>query len=75
MTLIPNLLVAGALTVLLGSFLVIWSAGLVRRRFAGQILIAVSIALVLIGRGFIPTLMGIMAGVAALRIDHPPNWL
>ena len=71
MTLLPNLLLAGILTVLLGLLIMLWSATFVQRRNGGGLLILLSVILLLVGGGFFPPLIGIVGGVAGTRINKP----
>jgi hypothetical protein len=71
MTLLPNLLVAGILTVILGLLIMVWSAAFVQRRNGGGLLILLSVVLLLVGGGFFPPLIGIVGGVAGIKITKP----
>jgi hypothetical protein len=75
MTLIPNLLISGVLTILMSLAVVVWAAVFVGRRRGGVILILLSLLMLLVGGGFAPPLIGIIAGVAGLGIHaRAPNW-
>jgi hypothetical protein len=71
MTVIPNLLVAGILTVVLSVLIIIWSAAFVQRKHGGLVLILLSIASLLSGGGFFPPLIGIIGGAAGTQINKP----
>lgn len=71
MTIIPNLLVTGILASLFSLIFIVWATMLVQRKNGGLILILISIAMLLVGAGFGPPLMGIIVGVAATRINAP----
>jgi hypothetical protein len=71
MTLLPNLLMAGILTVLMGLVLMVWSAAFIHRRNAGSLLILLSVILLLVGGGFFPPLIGIAGGIAGTFINKP----
>ena len=71
MTLLPNLLVTGILTVLLGLLIMLWSAAFVQRKNGGGILILQSVLQLLLGGGFFPPLIGILGGVAGTQINKP----
>ena len=72
MTIIPNLLVSGILTVFVSLAFVVWATMLVHRiRHGGLVLIGISILMLLVGGGFGPPLLGIILGVAATRINSP----
>jgi hypothetical protein len=69
MTIIPNFLITGILTIIVSLALVVWSAAFVQRKHGGLILILLSIAMLLVGGGFAPPVIGVLAGVAGLGID------
>ena len=71
MTIFPNFLVTGILAVLLGFLVMLWSLLFVQRKYGGQGLILLSLLLLLFGGGFFPPLIGIVAGIAGLRINKP----
>lgn len=64
MTLVPSLLLSGALAVLLGLCIVICSLTLAHRRRNGLVLIPLALSLLAVGGGFVPCFVGIVAGVA-----------
>lgn len=72
MTLVPNLLVTGLLTILVSLALIIWSAVFVERNHGGLVLLLLAIAMLLVGGGFGPPIIGILAGVAGLGL-HSTN--
>jgi hypothetical protein len=74
MTLVPNLLVTGVLTIIVSLAAIIWSVTFVQRKHGGLILILLSIAMLLVGGGFGPPIIGILAGVAGLGINAPYTW-
>lgn len=75
LTLIPNLLISGVLTILISSVVFVWAAAFVEKRRGGVILILLSLLMLLLGGGFAPPLIGIIAGVAGLGINaRAPNW-
>ena len=71
MTVIPNLLVAGVLTVIVAFGFGAWAVGFVGRRRGGLVLIGLSVLLLLVGGGLAPPLIGVVLGVAASRIGAP----
>ena len=74
MTLIPNLLVSGWLTIVVSVGLTIWVVGFVHRRFGALIFLGLCIVLLLVGGGFGPPLMGVILGAAATRIHRQSAW-
>ncbi len=71
MTILPNLLVAGILTVIIGLLVMVWSVAYIQSKTGGGILILLSIILLLVGGGFFPPLIGLAGGVAGTRINKP----
>lgn len=74
MTILPNFLVTGILAIILGVITMIWSAAFVQRKYGGGVLILLSIALLLLGGGIFPPLIGIIGGVLGTRIHAPLTW-
>jgi hypothetical protein len=74
MTVVPNLLVTGILTILVSLAIVIWSTAFVQRKNGGRILILLSVLMLLVGGGFGPPIIGILAGVAGTGIGRPSTW-
>jgi hypothetical protein len=71
MTVIPNFLLTGILAVVIGLLVLVWSAAFVGRKNRGVVLILLSVALLLFGGGLFPPLIGIVGGVAGLKINKP----
>ena len=71
MTVIPNLLVTGVLAVLVSLALLIWSVLFVHRKYGGWVMITLSIAMLLVGGGIFPPILGILIGAVATRINTP----
>jgi hypothetical protein len=74
MTVVPNLLVTGILTVFVSLVTVVWAAAFMRDRAAGRILLLLSVIMLLVGGGFGPPIIGILAGVAGTGIGRPSPW-
>ena len=71
MTVIPSFLVTGILATVIGLITMIWAAAFVQRKNGGIVLMLLSIALLLVGGGLFPPLIGIIAGVVATKINAP----
>lgn len=69
MTLIPNLLISGVLTILGSLICLIWTTRFIQRKHGGLILILLSIGLLLIGGGFGPPLLGLIIGPTGTKIN------
>lgn len=74
LTIVPNLLVSGILTILFSLTLLVWAIWFVQRKHAGLVLIGLSLILLLVGGGFGPPLLGILVGTTATRICAPLPW-
>ena len=74
MTVVPNLLVTGILTILVSLAIVVWATAFMRDRTAGWILLLLSVTMLLVGGGFGPPIIGILAGVAGTGIGRPSPW-
>jgi hypothetical protein len=74
MTVVPNLLATGILAILSSVAFLIWVTAFISRRHGGLVLIVLSMAMLLVGAGFGPPLIGVVLGVAATRINAPPQW-
>jgi hypothetical protein len=73
LTVLPNLLLGGVLTVIIAAAFGIWSVAFVQRRRGGLVLILLSLGLLLVGGGFAPPHIGLILGVAALRMHSVPR--
>ena len=71
MTVIPSFLVTGILATVIGLITMIWAAAFVQSKNGGIVLILLSIALLLVGGGLFPPVIGIIAGVVATKIKAP----
>lgn len=69
MTIVPNLLVTGLLTIVVSLAILVWAAVFVQRKNGGRILIGLSIVMLLVGGGFGPPIIGILAGAAGTGIN------
>ncbi len=75
MTILPNLLLAGILTILVSIGIIIFSVGFVQKKFASLVLILLSILLLLVGGGYAPPVLGLVTAAGALLIHIPLRWL
>ena len=74
MTIVPNLLITGILTIIVSLTLIVWSVAFVHRKNGGMIQICLSTAMLLVGGGFGPPTIGVLAGVAGLGINSRHIW-
>lgn len=71
MSIIPNLLLTGILSVILGLLILVWSIFFTQRKHGGLDLMLLSVALLLFGGGIFPPLIGLIAGATGTRINKP----
>jgi hypothetical protein len=74
LTLIPNFLISGMLTLLVSSALVVWAAGFSDRKHSGLVMLLLSALMLLVGGGFAPPVVSLLAGVAGTRVKSPLDW-
>ena len=65
MSIIPNFLLTGILTIIVGVLLAVWTAKFISSKHSGLVLVLLSIAMLLVGGGIVPPLFGVAAGVIA----------
>ena len=70
-TKVPNFLVSGILSVILGLAVVVWAGWFLHRRYAAGVLLLLAVALFLVGGGFAPIFMSLLASLVASRIHKP----
>jgi hypothetical protein len=71
LTIIPSFLLSGILAVILGILVIVWAIGFIDRKHGAGILMLLSIALFLVGGGFAPIFMAVIASLTATRINKP----
>jgi len=71
MTVVPNLLITGWLTIVISIIMMVFAAAFIQRKGGGLIQILLSIVMLLTGGGFAPPVVGILAGIAGLGIRSP----
>lgn len=75
MTIIPNLLLTGVLTIIISLILMIWAIGFIQTKHGASGLILLSLLLLLVGGGLAgPLLIGLTVGLAGTRINSQLNW-
>lgn len=71
MTILPNFLITGILTILLSLLVLIWSVAFIQSKQGGLGLILLSIVLLLFGGGIFPPLIGLVGGSVGMQINKP----
>jgi hypothetical protein len=74
-TIVPNLLVSGILTVITSLIFLGWATLFIERPNGGVVLMVLSVVLLLVGGGIGPPLIGLLLGLVATRIHTPVTWL
>lgn len=74
MTLIPNLAVSGIATIVLSVAFFIWVVRFVDRRGSALVMAGLSMAMLLVGGGFGPPLLGLVLTAAAIKVPSPLLW-
>jgi len=72
-TIIPNFLVTGVLAIITSSLVILWSMKYIQRKNGALILLALSVAQMLVGGGWVIDL-GVITSILATRIGKPLNW-
>ena len=75
LTLIPNFLITGIVALVIGLVAAIWAGAFVQRKRGGVTLMLLALLMLLVGGGFIPMFIGLMAGFAGTQINKssPPQ--
>jgi len=71
LTIIPSMLISGILSIIFGALVTIWAYKYVDRKYGAGVLLLLSVALFLVGGGFAPIFLTILAFIAATRIGKP----
>lgn len=71
LTIVPNFLVTGILAVTFGFLVALWALLFIDKKYGAGIFMLLSITLFLVGGGFVPIFMAIIAGLTATRINKP----
>lgn len=71
LTIVPSFLISGILSIILGVLVVIWAYAYIDRKHGAIVFLFLSIALFLVGGGFAPIFLTLLAFIAAIRINKP----
>ena len=74
LTIIPSFLIAGILAMIVGLLIVVWAGAFIDTKFGARVLLLLSIILLLVGGGFGPAFLGIIAGLTATQINKSLSW-
>lgn len=70
MTLIPNFVVTGILTIIMGLSVAAWAGKYIENKMGGLMLILLSVVMLLVGGGIVPPFFGIAAGLIGVLINY-----
>ena len=73
-TVVPSLLFAGILAMTIASLVTIWAALFIHRKYGAWVLLLLAILLFLVGGGFGPPFMALVASLIATQINRPLSW-
>jgi len=71
MTILPNFLFTGIISMVLGLITMVWSTAFVQRKQGGIVLALLCLGLLLFGGGIFPPVIGIAGGLVGTRINAP----
>jgi len=74
LTIIPSFLISGILSVLFGILVTIWAVKFLDWKYGPLFLLTLSTILFLVGGGFAPIFMALIASLTATRIHKPLNF-
>jgi hypothetical protein len=74
LTIIPSFTATGILAIVFGLLVLAWAVVYLDRKHGAGILMLLSTTLWLVGGGFAPIFISILASVTATRINKPLNW-
>lgn len=74
LTIIPNMLVSGILSTAIGFLVAIWAYVYIGKKYGPVVFLILSIVLFLVGGGFAPVFLTILAFIAATRINRPQKF-
>jgi hypothetical protein len=75
MTVVPNMLATGILAVVASLAFLVWTTLFVERPHGGLVLALLSVAMLLVGGGLSPPLLGLILSATASRMSAPPAWV
>src|SRR4030043_261560 len=73
-TIIPNFLITGILAMIIGLLVIIWTGAFIDGKYGARVLLLLSISLFMVGGGFGPAFMAIIASLIATQINKPLSY-
>jgi len=73
-TIIPNMLITGTLTIAISLAVIVWSFAFIQREHGGLVYFLLTVGMLLGGGGVGPPVVGMLAGIAGAEIHNPHSW-
>ncbi|RJQ51629.1 MAG: hypothetical protein C4521_12090 [Actinobacteria bacterium] len=74
LTVIPNLAISGIATMALSGVFFVWVVRFADRPRSALVIATLSVALLLVGGGFGPPVLGLILAIAAIKVTAPLTW-
>lgn len=71
LTVVPNFLITGILAVMIGALVIVWATRFVHRKYGAGVLLLLAGLLFLVGGGFAPIFLTVLATLTATQINKP----
>jgi len=71
LTIVPNMFISGILSVIFGILVTVWAFAYLGKKYGAVVLLLLSIILFLVGGGFAPIFLTILAFIAATKVNEP----
>ena len=71
LTIVPNMFISGILSVIFGILVTVWAFAYLGKKYGAVVLLLLSIILFLVGGGFAPIFLTILAFIAATKVNKP----
>ena len=69
LTIVPNMLISGILSVIFGILVTVWAYAYLGKKYGAVVMLLLSIILFLVGGGFAPIFLTILAFIAATKVN------
>lgn len=74
LTVVPNMLISGILTIFVSLALLVWVLFFVHRKRGGLVMVLISLAMLLVGGGIFPPVLSMVVAIAAKKVNAPLTW-
>jgi hypothetical protein len=73
-SIIPNMLITGGLSVAFSIVFILWALLCMRRKSGGLVLILLALIMLFVGGGIFPPILGMLIGWLGTKINTPSTW-